>query len=169
MSPPTPEPIVDEKYGIGWQYAAQGMEVTLFMRPLPTLLDGEVVDAEPVAEEALTEPPPSSNTEPPTEKGNRVEIPGRVGRDPRLNETAKGTLIAKFPLAEHPEGNEGETVWHTIVAFKDLARKVSETVHKGDEVKVIGYRQEREHNGKTQTEINAVAIRHPKPPTPPES
>ncbi len=99
-------------------------------------------------------------------KAPRVELEGRVGRDPRVRETAKGVKIAKFPLAEHPDGQEGETVWYTIVAFKDLAQKVSETVRKGDQVKVIGYLNAHEHNDKSYPEINAVVVKPPKPQTP---
>lgn len=109
------------------------------------------------------------NTKPETEKAPRVEVEGRVGRDPILRESAKGVKIAMFPLAEHPDGDENETRWHTIVAFKERAEKVIDSVHKGDRVKVIGYVNEREHNGKTIQEINAVVVKPPKPHDPPNT
>lgn len=107
---------------------------------------------------------PQAITKAETKKAERVEIPGRVGRDPRTHETKTGTLIAKFPLAEHPDGDETQTIWHTIVSFRDQAAFVRDNVHKGQSLKVIGYRNEREYNGKTYEEINAVAIRLPKNP-----
>lgn len=163
-------------------------EVTLFVAPNPPLREPDPLDqaiAQAIIDERLIEsaiatqkiaaeqPKPqesniktTTNTEPLTEKAKRVELAGRAGRDPVLRETAKGVKIAKFPLAEHPDGQEGETVWHTIVSFKDLAKKVSETVHKGDQLKVIGYRNERNYNGRTIEEINAVVVKPPKtPPT----
>lgn len=165
-------------------------EVTLFVAPNPPVREPDVIgqalaqadhDDRLITEAMATQKiaadqskpietniKTASNTKPETERGERVEIPGRVGRDPRLRETAKGVKIAKFPLAEHPEGDDGPTRWHTIVAFKELAQKVSETVKKGDELKVIGYRNEHEYNGKTYPEINAVVVRTPKP-QPPQS
>jgi single-strand DNA-binding protein len=95
----------------------------------------------------------------------------RVGRDPRLRHTKTGVLIAKFPLAEHvssPEGGEEVTNWHTVVAFKALAQKVSEEIKKGDAVKVVGYLSERVYAGKSRTEINAVVVKPETAPTPPE-
>jgi|GEM_PF-6457026 len=186
MSEPKPafpiEPITDERYGAGVRIGFPTGEVTLFLAPhrpfeepddLGRLIaasdrDDHVIDAVIAADQSKPEESnikTQSNTEPPTEKAPRVEVEGRAGKDPVLRETAKGVKIAKFPLAEHPNGQEGETVWHTIVSFKDLAQKVSETVHKGDQVKVIGYRNEREHNGKTVQEINAVVVKPPKLPT----
>ncbi len=161
-------------------------EVTLFIAPRPPLAEpdelGRLIAAsdqiereinviaksalhpETIATDQQPEPPKANtettmDTKAETERKQRIEVTGRAGREPKIQETAKGTKIAKFPLAEHPEGDEGPTKWHTIVAFKDLAQKVSDTVKKGDEVKVIGYRNEREYNGKTIQEINAVVVK----------
>jgi len=143
----SPVPIRDETYGSGWRLPVDGQEVILFFAPS---LSREV--PEPNTET-------TSNTKESSERKERIEVTGRVGRTPELKQTAKGVPITKFPLAEHPDGKEGETVWHTIVSFKTLAQKVSETVKKGDEVKVIGYRQERSYNNKTSVEINAVVVK----------
>jgi hypothetical protein len=161
-------------------------EVTLFLAPVPPLREPDPIDqafvrsladerliAEAMAKQpiAADQPKPeesniktASNTKAETERGERVELSGRVGRDPRVRETAKGTLIAKFPLAEHPEGDENTTQWHTIVAFKERAAFVRDNVKKGQEVKVIGYTNDHEHDGKTYQEINAVVVKPPKPP-----
>ncbi len=116
----------------------------------------------PQPSELRTNTETASNTKAEPERKVRVELSGRVGRDPRARETTRGVLIVKFPLAEHPDGHEDETTWHTIVSFKKRAQKVIETVHKGDQVKVIGYLSERAYNGKTIKEINAVVVKPPK-------
>ncbi len=164
-------------------------EVTLFIAPRPPLAEpdelGRLIAASdqiereisviaknafPIEPIAADQPKPDesnskteSNTKQEPEKAPRIEVEGRVGRDPRIRETAKGNLVAKFPIAEHPNGQDGETVWHTIVAFKQVAQNVSETVHKGDQVKVIGYVNAHEHDGKNYREINAVVIKPSKP------
>jgi hypothetical protein len=125
--------------------------------PIESATDQQAPTPEPLLTVPSTEP--AMNTEPTAEIKRRVELMGRAGRDPRMQETAKGIKIAKFPLGEHPEGDEGPTVWHTIVSFKERAQHVVDTVKKGDELKVIGYRSEREYKGKTIEEINAVVVK----------
>jgi len=158
--PRLPEPITDIRYGEGWRLPMNGQEVVLFLAPPrePVMPTESVIESEPL--ELSTETPSNTKTE--SERKDRVEVTGRVGKTPELKQTAKGVAITKFPLAEHPDGKEGETVWHTIVSFKELAKNVSETVKKGDQVKVIGYRSQREYNGKTTAEINAVVVKPPK-------
>ncbi len=103
------------------------------------------IGSQPIARERAKQPlantETASNTKADTEKALRVEKEGRVGRDPLLRETTGGTLIAKFPLAEHPDGREG------------------------DQVKVIGYRNDRKYNGKMHQKINAVVVKPPKAST----
>ena len=48
------------------------------------------------------------------------------------------------------------------MAFNGLANLVAETVKKGEEYKVVGYRHERQDRGKTITEVYAATV---KPPT----
>ena len=129
-----------------------------------TAIEDELPDR---AEPQQTAVDPSSNTKEETERKERVEITGRVGRDPRLTKTKGGTDVAKFSLAEHPNGNEGETVWHTIVSFKERAIKAAEEIKKGQTLTVIGYPNEYEYNGQPRREINAIVFRSPKSPQAP--
>jgi hypothetical protein len=111
------------------------------------------------------EQPVSSNTKEETEKQPRINVVGRAGRDPRVNKTKSGVLIAKFPLAEHVKDDEGNenTNWHNVVAFRERAQAVSETVKKGETYRVVGYVHEKEKpDGKIEREIVAVSV---KPPT----
>lgn len=77
-------------------------------------------------------------------------LTGRVGALPRFDTTARGTPIARFPLAEH----RGEdTVWHRIVATDVRAHKLQElvdsgAVQKGSQVAVKGRPHTREETDK---------------------
>lgn len=152
-------------------------EVTLFVQPKPKQESLPDVSAHPVEtlEEyiAADEPAPArtntktaTNTEPQPKKGERVELVGRAGNNPRVRTTKGGTLIAKFPLAVHetPEGETDEEItnWFTVVAFRAMAERVSELVKRGEQYQVVGYLQNREYRGKTYEEVNAVAVRTPK-------
>lgn len=110
------------------------------------------------------EPPVPAQPEQPksAESPPRQTIVGRVGAEPRTRTTPKGTLVLKFPLAEHVA--EDKTIWHTILAFGARAEKLKESVKRGDAVEVIGYLHQREvkgRDGNTRTveEIYATAVK----------
>jgi hypothetical protein len=131
-------------------------EVTLFVCPQR---DETLIQAPTQTEvsPSNTTPTPEQQTNP--EKGDRVVVVGRAGRDPRVAETKTGVLVAKFPLAEKAEER---TLWHNVVAFRDRAQEVSEKVKKGDEIKVVGFRHTRKDNrGKDITEIYAASVKPP--------
>lgn len=116
---------------------------------LPRASGGEIrASAEPVAD---------TRTE---QDKNRVRITGRVGADPHFRESGKSGLIVNFPLAEHVEGQEQPT-WHKVYTTGDRARRLQEKpIVKGQEVRVDGYRQERERqtrDGKTETVVSVYA------------
>ncbi|MEE4595781.1 single-stranded DNA-binding protein [Streptomyces sp. DSM 41524] len=100
-------------------------------------------------------------------EAQRVKLVGRLGRNPTFRTSAAGKLVGKFPLAVHLEN--GETAWHTILAFGDRAAALQSRVEadeliKGREVEVVGYLHEREYQGrdgtqKTAQEIYSVAVK----------
>ncbi|MFD8988982.1 single-stranded DNA-binding protein [Streptomyces goshikiensis] len=97
----------------------------------------------------------------------RVKLVGRIGRTPTVRETAGGKLVAKFPLAVHLE--DGTTTWHDVLAFNDRAAALKKRIEagelvKGNEIEVVGYRHERDYQGrdgttKTAQEIYSVAVK----------
>jgi hypothetical protein len=92
----------------------------------------------------------------------RVTLRGRVGALPAFRTTPNGVLIARFPLAV--PGEDKRTTWHQVLAFKQRAERVRESVQRGDAVEVIGYTHEREQrrrDGSVRTveEIYAVVIK----------
>lgn len=92
----------------------------------------------------------------------RLNLTGRLGRPPSFRTTRNGKLIASFPLAVRDD--EGNTTWHTVLAFGERAEKLRDQLAKGQHVDVIGYRHEREVRNKrggsrTIEEIYATVIK----------
>ncbi|WP_369362984.1 single-stranded DNA-binding protein [Streptomyces sp. CG4] len=97
----------------------------------------------------------------------RVKLTGRLGRTPTFRTTASGKFVGKFSLAVHTEN--GETVWHDVLAFGDRAATLQKRVEtgqltKGNEIEVVGYPHTREYTGrdgtpKTAQEIYLAAVK----------
>ncbi|MFJ6384955.1 single-stranded DNA-binding protein [Kitasatospora sp. NPDC092039] len=113
-------------------------------------------------------PSQAAEDQPAKESGPpRVQVVGRLGRNPTVRETAGGKLVGKFPLAIHLEN--GETQWQDVLAFGERARALKKRMEEGElvkgrEVEVVGYEHEREYKGrdgttKTAREIYSVAIK----------
>lgn len=71
---------------------------------------------------------------------NNVLLRGRLGRDPQIRTTSKGTTVATFRMASEREyGGKKSTQWHTVVAWGKIAEAVGNLIRKGDEVLVQGW------------------------------
>ena len=93
-----------------------------------------------------------------------MQLAGRLGQNPRTRTTPKGTLIASFPLGVKDEADLTKTTWHQVLAFRERAQQVRDTLTKGMPVEVIGYVHEREiprRDGSTRTvqEIYSTVIK----------
>lgn len=97
---------------------------------------------------------------------NKVILVGRAGRDPEINSTQGGTIIANLTLATSVSWKDKETgerqektEWHRIVAFGRLVEIIEEYVRKGDLIYIEGQLQTRswEKDGQKHfsTEIKA--------------
>jgi hypothetical protein len=114
------------------------------------------------AAQPVAEPAPDDTTDTTLEKQERVTISGRVGTLPAFRTTPRGTRVAQFKIAEHPDTEA--TTWHTILAFSQRAEQLErKPLQKGQAVEVIGFPHYREvtTNGvkKTVEEIYATAIK----------
>ncbi len=93
----------------------------------------------------------------------RVTLTGRLGQNPRVRTTPKGTLVAQFPLGVKEDADLNKTTWHQVFAFRKLAERARDTLKQGDAVQVIGYRHTREIPGRkgprTVDEIYATVVR----------
>jgi len=80
---------------------------------------------------------------------NKVMLIGNAGRDAELRYMANGTAQASFSLAVNrnlrgPDGEwTQETDWFNVVAWRDLAERLSQTVTKGRQLYVEGRLQVR--------------------------
>lgn len=81
---------------------------------------------------------------------NKVMLIGNAGRDAELRYLANGTATANFSLAvsrnyrSSPDADwQQETEWFNVVAWRDLAERVSQQVTKGKQVYVEGRLQTR--------------------------
>lgn len=81
---------------------------------------------------------------------NKVHLMGRLGNDPVIRITQKGTKVATFSLATQDfvkTKNENETTWHRIVAWGQSADFSSRFLKKGDAVYVDGSMKVRKFEG----------------------
>lgn len=103
-----------------------------------------------------------------------VLVTGRCSRDAEFKRVGEkdsrmcrvGLAVGKRPDPENPTG-EPITAWANVVAWHDLASVLS-PARKGDAVLVVGRLKQREHDGKTYTDLEAefvsVASSHPAAP-----
>ena len=76
--------------------------------------------------------------------GNIVEITGNVTRDPELRFAQSGVAIVQFGVAWNRKVNEvDEAHFFDVVAFRELAENVSQSITKGMRVVVAGRLQHR--------------------------
>ena len=97
---------------------------------------------------------------------NKVQIIGRVGKDPEVRYTTNGDAIANFTVAtseRYKDKQTGEAVekteWHNVSAFRRLGEIVGEYVRKGSLIYIEGKIQTRkyEKDGVTHYATSIVA------------
>lgn len=70
---------------------------------------------------------------------NKVILLGRLGSDPEVAYTPKGTAVAKFSLATSEKYKDKETTqWHRIVVWGKLAEICGKYLTKGQQVYLEG-------------------------------
>jgi single-strand DNA-binding protein len=100
---------------------------------------------------------------------NKVQLIGRVGKDPEIKHLESGSSVANFTLAtsEKYTNKKGEKVenteWHSIVAWNKLAEIIEKYIEKGDLIYIEGkltYRKYEGKDGETKyiTEIKADGL-----------
>ncbi len=111
-SPASPPP-AEEPDQAGQTPQAQPLTVESPRAPQP-------VSPEPSP--TLPQTPSPADTDAKPEEAPRVQLTGRLGRDPNFRTSPRGTLVDRFPLAVHAE--DGTTSWHTVLAFGDRAQQL---------------------------------------------
>jgi single-strand DNA-binding protein len=99
--------------------------------------------------------------------GNSVTLVGNVTRDPELRYTASGQAMAKFGLAvnrrwqnRQTQAWEEATSFFDIVAWREMAENIGESVQKGARVLVTGRLEQRSwesQEGDKRSTVEVVA------------
>jgi single-strand DNA-binding protein len=100
---------------------------------------------------------------------NKVQLIGRLGKDPEVNTLESGARLAKFSVAtsEKYKDKQGQsqeaTEWHNIVIWDKLVDIVEKYLNKGDLVYLEGKIKTRQYEveGQTRyaTEITAYEMK----------
>jgi len=97
---------------------------------------------------------------------NKVQIIGRLGKDPELRFTPQGTPVANFTVAagrqwKDPNGEQREeTEWFPIVVWNNLAEICNQYLTKGSRVYIEGRLQTRswdDENGQKRFKTEVIA------------
>lgn len=101
---------------------------------------------------------------------DHITVRGLVATDPKFETSASGVEHCSFRLAstkrrfDKATGGwvEGEVNWFTVIAFRNLARNIAESIDKGHRILVTGKLQVRDwDNGEkhgTAVEVLATAL-----------
>jgi len=97
---------------------------------------------------------------------NKIILIGNLGRDPEMSYTPNGVAVTKFSLAvtrfEKSASGESQkkTDWYNIVAWRQLAERCSQYLHKGNKVYIEGRLTPRPYtdkNGVERLSLDVVA------------
>lgn len=99
--------------------------------------------------------------------GTTVTLIGNVTRDPEMRFLNSGVGIATFGVAvskrrknEAGQWEDGETEFYDVVAWRELAENVAESITKGQRVVVVGRLSQRSwetDDGQKRSKIEVVA------------
>ena len=97
---------------------------------------------------------------------NKVVLVGHLGQDPEYRTLENGTAVCRLSVATNEsykdkDGNwQTQSEWHNVIAWRDLAERIADRLHKGNLVYVEGkvsYRKYKDKDGveRTATDITA--------------
>lgn len=95
---------------------------------------------------------------------NKVMLIGNVGKEPELKETPGGVPVTSFRMAtsESWKDKDGQlkehTDWHTVVAWRGLAKVIDKLVTKGTRIYVEGRLQTRNYEDNDGNRRQVVEI-----------
>lgn len=90
---------------------------------------------------------------------NRVEIIGRLTRDPEIRVTQDGqTTIARFGIAVDRRGKEQKADFFNVTAFNKTAQFAEKYLKKGTKIAIAGRIQQDEYTNKDGQKVSNVII-----------
>lgn len=92
---------------------------------------------------------------------NSITALGRLGSDPEMRYTDKGTAVTNFSLAtDIGWGDNKETLWLRVNCWDKMAESANQYLEKGRSVLVVGELSQREYTtqgGETRTSLEVKA------------
>jgi single-strand DNA-binding protein len=92
---------------------------------------------------------------------NSITALGRLGTDPEMRYTDKGTAVTNFSLATDVGwGDNKQTVWFRVNCWDKMAESANQYLEKGRSVLVVGELSQREYTtqgGETRTSLEVRA------------
>ncbi len=95
---------------------------------------------------------------------NKVMLIGNVGKEPELKETPGGVPVTSFRMATSESWKDKDgflkehTDWHTVVAWRGLAKVIDKLVTKGTRIYVEGRLQTRNYEDNDGNRRQVVEI-----------
>lgn len=96
---------------------------------------------------------------------NRIEIIGRLGKDPELNVTPDGKPVTKFSIAQDEyQGKDAsgeskkKTNWFNVVSWQTLAEMAERFIVKGNLVYIAGRLSMRDYTDKQGVKRQAIEV-----------
>lgn len=90
---------------------------------------------------------------------NRLEIIGRLTRDPEVRVTQDGqTTIARFGIAVDRRGRDQKADFFNVTAFNKTAQFAEKYLKKGTKIAIGGHLQMDEYNNKDGQKVTTVII-----------
>lgn len=90
---------------------------------------------------------------------NRIEIIGRLGKDPELKTSSAGLAICKFSVATSERVKEKDvTQWHNVTVFGKVAEACAKFLFKGSQVFVDGRMDYHKYTGQDGIERTSAGI-----------
>ena len=90
---------------------------------------------------------------------NRVEIIGRLTRDPEIRVTQDGqTTIGRFGIAVDRRGKEQKADFFNVTAFNKTAQFAEKYLKKGTKIALSGRLQQDEYTNKDGQKVTSVSV-----------
>lgn len=96
----------------------------------------------------------------------KVQIEGRLTRNPELKFTQSGAAVASFGVAcndrrmnkQTQQWEDGETTFIDCSAWRDTAEHITDSLHKGDLVLITGRLAMRKYTNKENVEVTTYGV-----------
>lgn len=89
---------------------------------------------------------------------NKVELIGRLTRDPDIRVAQNGTQIARYTLAVDRRGKKGEADFISCIAFQKGAEFADKYLRKGMKIAIVGHIQTGSYTNKDGVKVYTTDV-----------